>query len=152
MLRLPRTSRRLSGTSEPTSAERMDEAGLRAYVGGTWGPSSLQAAFLELVLAEARSGTKFLPPSFLRERLSDYDPAEVDAAAIGFSTGFPRLLQLRYHFSRDEVEFDLELEEVLEAKEEGYLVNPDTDREYRDFERSLYPYFAPSSALVGLLE
>jgi dTDP-4-amino-4,6-dideoxygalactose transaminase len=47
----------------------------------------------------------------------------------------------------DDVGEPIEDDEVKEALRDGYLVDPESGKEIRDFEKLLAPYFVPSSAL-----
>jgi len=133
---------------------KVNQAELNEYVRATWGDGSPQVAFVDVLLKAVTKTTRFIPPAYLRSLLSPLPPALVDEIALAFSMGTPRLLELRFYFASEDssgAEFEIEVDELEAARLDGYLVHPESGREFPDFERCLYPFFRPSPDLVQAL-
>lgn len=73
-------------------------------------------------------------------------PSSIDAVPIAeyLSSARMHLLEKQYVLIVDEEEFEIPLDDVLEAKRHSVLYHPDRGEEVKDFPQHLYLFFTPS--------
>lgn len=79
-----------------------------------------------------------------------YDNRDLLAAIQYLCGDRTHLLEAKFEFIDNENYFDISDDEMIEARETGQLLHPETGKLIRDFEDKVFIYFQPSSVVKNL--